>query len=337
MANENDGGGKGAGGQAAAPAPALADLRREGAAWVRRLLSGSATQADAAALAAWRARSGEHEAAYRDALRMLRAVEAAAPRYRERAGAAQPSRAVIVPLRSVDRRWLIGGGVAASVAGVLLVRGMMQAAPQAEFRTGVGERRRLALGSGLDVEMNTRTSLSVAQDAHGRRIDLFAGQAVVSASRLPAAMPVEVVAGQGATVAHQARFDVRNLGAGGVCVTCLEGEVSVRQAGAEARLTASQQITYGRTGLGAALHVDPAIVAAWQNGMLIFRNRPLQEVIVEVNRYRAGRIVIANAALGHRPVDAVFYLDQMNDVVAQVQQLSGARAVRLPGGIVLLS
>jgi transmembrane sensor len=112
--------------------------------------------------------------------------------------------------------------------------------------------------------------------------------------------------------------------------------VVVRHAGGSLSLAAGQQVTYDHAGLGPPARIDPAVVAAWRNGMLIFRNRPLREIIAEVNRYRHGRIVIANEGLGRRPVDAVFYLDQMNDVVTQVQQLSGARAVRLPGGVVLL-
>ena len=311
----------------------LNQLRHEGAQWVHRLLSGAATQGDAAALAAWRAHSADHEAAFREALRLLRAVEGAAPQLRQ---AAEPaSRAVIVRPRAVDRRWVIGGALAASVAGGLIVRNQLSG-PAADFNTGVGERRRLNLGAGLSVEMNTRTSLSVTGGAGGRRIDLIRGQTLVSAA-LPDAARVEVAAGSGLVIARKARFDVRNLGAEGVCVTCIEGEVDVREAGAALRLLASQQVTYGRKGFGQPVRIDPAVVGAWQNGMLIFRQRPLSEIIAEVNRYRRGRIVIANQALNHRSVDAVFYLDQMNDVVTQVQQLSGAQAVRLPGGLVLLS
>jgi transmembrane sensor len=70
--------------------------------------------------------------------------------------------------------------------------------------------------------------------------------------------------------------------------------------------------------------------------MLIFHNQPLSAVIAEVNRYRAGRIIIGGDALGRRAVEAVILLDQMQDVILQVQQLSGARAVHLAGGIVVL-
>ena len=311
-------------------------LRREGAEWVHKLLSGSATRSDARALATWRGLSPAHEAAFSDALRLRRAVEDAAPVCRARQALA-PAVRVSPARRAVaapDRRWGIGGALAASAAGAAIF-GLPVLAQAGVYETGVGERRTLALAPGLSVEMNTRTRLSVREGPHGKQIDLQHGQAVVTAA-LGAGSAVELQARDGRAIARQARFDVR-ADAAGVCVTCLAGEVEVRQAGARIVLASSQQVAYGQRGLGRTVAVDPAVVAAWQSGMLVFRNQPLGAVIAEVNRYRSGPIVITDAALARRPVDAVFYIDQMDSVVAQVQQLSGAHAVRLPGGVVLLS
>ena len=52
----------------------LDPLLRQALAWVIRLNSGMATSDDAAALELWRGRSAEHEAAFRDAVRLWRSL-----------------------------------------------------------------------------------------------------------------------------------------------------------------------------------------------------------------------------------------------------------------------
>ncbi len=83
--------------------------------------------------------------------------------------------------------------------------------------------------------------------------------------------------------------------------------------------------------------VDSAQVTAWQSGLLVFRSKPLSLVIDEVNRYRSGKIIITNSDLKQRVVNGTFQVNKLDDFVGQVQQLFGARATSLPGGIVLLS
>ena len=102
-------------------------------------------------------------------------------------------------------------------------------------------------------------------------------------------------------------------------------------------LAAGQQLSYGDSGQGFAVAVDPAVVTAWKRGMLIFRNAPLAQVIAELNRYRPGKIILLNKALADRKVVAGFRLDQIGDAVGYLCQAVGAQARSLPGGVVLLT
>ena len=99
----------------------------------------------------------------------------------------------------------------------------------------------------------------------------------------------------------------------------------------------AQQIFYSATGLGSVEDVDIAQATSWRSGMLIFHNKPLTEVIEEINRYRPGRIVVTNADLGRRVVNGTFRRDQLDTFIAQVQQLFGAKVTMLPAGLTLLS
>jgi transmembrane sensor len=96
-------------------------------------------------------------------------------------------------------------------------------------------------------------------------------------------------------------------------------------------------VAYSGAGIQASVPVDATQVASWRVGLLIFRDRPLADVVDEVNRYRAGKIVITNPELGRRLVNGTFQLDRLAHFVTQVAQLFGARVISLPGGVVLLS
>ena len=79
------------------------------------------------------------------------------------------------------------------------------------------------------------------------------------------------------------------------------------------------------------------MVAAWQRGLLIFREEPLVDVLAEVNRYWQGRIILLNADLGQRRVTARIELARVGEVISYVQSVLGAQVRTLLGGVVLLS
>ncbi len=171
--------------------------------------------------------------------------------------------------------------------------------------------------------------------AGGHRIALLGGRAAVDA-RLDPANPVEVVAGKGRVLADRARFDVEADGARS-CVTCVSGAVMVAYADRRLPIGARQQIVYDDDGIGAARQVDADEATAWTTGQLIFHRTPLSDVVVQLNRYRPGKVVIVNHDLSSRPVNGVFHVGQINDAIPQIEQITGARATHLPGGLVVFS
>jgi transmembrane sensor len=120
-------------------------------------------------------------------------------------------------------------------------------------------------------------------------------------------------------------------------VTCHRGALAITYAGRSADLGAGRQIAYADGALGSPVNVDPVAVMAWREGQLVFRQAPLAEVVNEVNRYRNGRIVLANEALGRRPVDVRIPIDRVDDLIAMVREAYGAKVTTLPGAIVIIS
>jgi transmembrane sensor len=318
-----------------------ADLRGEAVDWVQRLASGRATMADAEALKRWRAESPAHEAAFADASRLWKEFGPAAHNLRRR-GEISPGLAHrSAPSGAVGRRAFIGGGLvaASAAAAYAVVRPPLDLWPSfaemtADYRTITGEQRQLSLPSEVSVRLNTQTSVALkASDGNSDQLELIAGEASF-APRMQRSLVV--LAADGRMTATRARFDVRRMGPA-VCVTCVDGDVSVELRSDAAVIGAGQQMRYDRDGLGRVVPADLELVTAWQQGVLIFRSTPLSEVVEEINRYRPGRVVLAGAELADKPVSGRFRIDHIDEILLRLHQAFDIKSRSLPGRIVLLS
>ncbi|KVS34190.1 FecR domain-containing protein [Burkholderia cepacia] len=317
----------------------------EASAWLLRLRSGEASQAEADAFERWCADRPQAADLLRDTWSSLRtaATELA---HEERAAAAWANVARRERTMRTGRRAFIGFAVAAG-ASWLAVRPPMQLWPSlgdiaADYHTGTGEQRSVALSSRVTVELNTQTRLDVlaASDAaHG--VEVVAGEAEIDAVAPPAGratpiQPVTVVAGGGRMQATVARFNVRRTGTQ-VCVTCLSGTVALQHPRGARMLNADDQVVYDDRGVQPVSRIDPGAVSAWRRGMLVFNGVPLSDVIDEINRYRRGKVILRRASLGENRMQAQFPITRLDDVIDMVGRLYGAHITRLPGNIVLLS
>lgn len=319
-------------------------LQREALAFVVRLRSGEATNRDLADVRAWRARSAEHERAFVAAVRMWRTLQQTADALAEADAETAPRRAFGLSLPNPGRRAVIGGLVAASAGAAAWI----VAAPpldlwpslaelRADWRTDKGERRDVVVADGVIASLNTQTSLARgAPQAEQPVLRLVSGEVVLKVTR-PADSWVTVEALGARITSARGAFAARCLG-DTVAVTCLNGTVDVEADRVVAPLQPGQSVSYsGAEGLGLPVAVNPDLALAWQRGLIVVRNRPLAEVVDEVNRYRRGRILVTNADLGRTLVSGTFQIDRLDTFPGQVQQLFGARVQSLPGGVILLS
>ncbi|PLY45347.1 iron dicitrate transport regulator FecR [Janthinobacterium sp. ROICE36] len=308
-----------------------AAIGQQAAAWWARLRADDFTQADADALRAWCARSPAHARAWRELQHLWQAL---APALSRAAAAPQRTNVLALPARP-GRRAFLGGALAAGVA-VLALRPPLGAWPSlqelsADYRTGTGEQRQVALSPQMSVQMNTQTRINVrAPEA----IELLGGEAEILASG--ARQPVTVLARAGRLLAQSARFNVRHTD-DAVCVTCLAGAVDVVWQQRRQTLDAGQQLVYDDHGVQAATAAPVGEANAWRTGALSFVGQPLSQVVDEINRYRPGRVLLRNAELGRRLVRMRFSIGQTDGALAMIRDLYGAQMTSLPGGIVVLS
>ena len=311
-------------------------LRREAEQWWLRLRDRDATRGDDEAMKQWRARSPSHARAWNEVARLWQDMDPVLRQAvsRDPGLAHPPARGPSRPARRAFLGAVTAGAAAAAVWPPLSLWPSLLDFT-ADFRTGTAEQRELALSDQLRVQMNTQTRINQrGAQAGNEAIELVAGEAQVEAVGNGA--PVVVYAGAGATRARQARFNLRYTGPQ-VCVTCLQGTVQVESAGAMQTLAQGEQIIYDDAGLHPALAVDTVQVNAWRTGTLSFAGQTLAEVVDEINRYRAGRVLVRNDDLAARRVRMRFDIKQTDLALHMLRDLYGAQLTRLPGGIVLLS
>lgn len=312
--------------------------RQEAFLWVVRLMPGNATVDDLEKFKRWSALSPLHVQAFVEARRLWNEAKIAGRNVEART-------AFPVPFsRPCDSNFRIGrrvflGGMAAAAASYVVVRpplGLWPSLPDlldADYRTGIGEQRHLKLADTVSIEMNTRTSIALRpRDGKTDRIELMSGEGVITTE----ARAFEVVSGAGRAWASDATFNVRRND-GVSKITCLDGVVHVACGGNAASLAKGQQVSYTDQEMGGIAVVDPVALTSWRTGFLVFHDTPLREVIAEINRYRQGRIIVVNKALGSRVVNARFRLDRIDDAVENVTNAFGATATPLPGGVIVVS
>jgi transmembrane sensor len=204
-----------------------------------------------------------------------------------------------------------------------------------DYRTGVGERRVVALADGSRLSLDSNSEVTVKYARRQRSLHLIKGQARFDVAH-DRSRPFSVLAGNQKVIATGTAFNI-DLAGSKVLVTLIEGHVVVLTRGLEdaqnlfapgrVELQAGQQLA---TDAGAAPHIVAASVprvTAWTAGQLIFDNEPLRSVVDRVNRYSDTQVVVADPALGERKISGVFNAGDPQGFVDIVTRYLGVRAV----------
>lgn len=318
-----------------------AALHKEAQHWLLRLTSGAATVQDARAFEHWCEQSAAHVEAFAETRRLWENLGPAAHAWKagERVRAATAAERAAGPRMS--RRAFLGAAVTASAA-LVVVHPPLQLWPSlsdmvADYRTATGEQREVDLGRNVVVQMNTQTTINLRK-SHGQvtGIELLGGEIQVKTTAAKAD-PLSVFAGGGRIdVGAMGKCNVRCDGTQ-VQVTGLDGATTLRYQGQTTVLTTAQLAEFGDGRVGEVMPANLEVTMGWRRRVLIFDGQPLAEVVREINRYRPGKIILANDRLATREVQARFSLNQLTDVAALIQDAYGAKVTSLPGGIVILS
>ncbi|MGJ7525816.1 FecR domain-containing protein [Variovorax sp. GB1P17] len=308
------------------------DLLDQAIAWAVRLGSGAADDRAHEACNAWRAAHPTHEQAWQqvqtveDAFRQVPPVNGALAH-----GALQAA----TRMRTQSRRRALGVMGLAATGGVLGLFVWRQApwVQRAEYATAIGERKRVMLADGTELNLNTGSEVQVMFSPRRRLIVLRRGELFVRTG-----------ADSGAMLGHRsfwveaphARFEA------------LGTRFGVRQADNETRLS----MTEGRV----AIHAGdaPAVIAqagdgyiirantaepqrivdrsfetdAWTDGALVAKQMRLDAFVAELARYRSTPLQ-CDADVASLRVSGVFQLGGPDPVGRALEALVRTLPVRL--------
>jgi len=151
----------------------------------------------------------------------------------------------------------------------------------ADYRSPVGQRRKISLGAGGQLQLNTASAADVRGDG---LIRLLEGEMLLTATQ-----SFEVQTAQGLLKTRGARINVRQF-AGRTQVALFEGRVELNAQGrVPMLLPVARQLSFSATSVGEAKPLD-ANSGAWADGMLVAAHMRLGDFLDELGRYRRGQL-----------------------------------------------
>ncbi len=303
-------------------------VRDEALAWFVRVNSGDATETERAGHAAWLAADPRNRAEY-DKLGGI---------WSDLGRIADPRRSGIRQAACrglVSRRALLGGGaVALTAAAIVAVAGPPDFLTS-DYFTGTGELRSVTLADGTRVELDADSAIALSFTEAARTVRLRRGRAFFDVAK-DARRPFTVLAGRGSTTALGTRFVVHEW-SGTVTVSVEESAVSVIGPDrSNAVVNSGEYVSYDGERLGGVQSADVESETAWQRGKLIFEDRPLRQVLADVNRYRSGTIRVTSDSLLNMRVSGIFDVSNPDGVLDAIRKTLPVRTFQFSRYLVVL-
>ncbi|KAB5621356.1 FecR family protein [Pseudomonas putida] len=256
------------------------------------------------ALEHWLQADGEHQRAWAHIQQVNQRLRGATSPVVHATLQAPPS-----PARRRALKALLLAGVA-SATGLGLQSHNPLPGLMADYRSPVGQRRRLPLDDGSLLRLNTRSAADVRFDGQQRYVRLLEGELSLDVAR--DTRPLVLRSDDGNLHLDSGRFNVRQF-EGYSLVSVFSGmarlQGQVLLAGQQARLAAGYW-----QGIGA---LDRNI-GAWVDGMLVVSQMRLGEFLAELSRYRHGQLGCSEQVAGLR-ISGSYPLDDSERILEMLE------------------
>lgn len=205
----------------------------------------------------------------------------------------------------------------------------------AYYETPEGKTSAVILPDGSKVFLDASSALKASMGETGRNIELLRGRANFAVAK-DVRRPFVVLVGGQKIKALGTLFDV-NLVERSVELILLEGHVVVqaRKAGSDPASTVYMRPGYrfaAGDGNWTLSPVDLRNISRWREGILVFDEARLGDIVAEMNRYLSTKIVISTPAIAERRMSAVLKAGDVATFLTAVEAIGVARWDRISNG-----
>jgi transmembrane sensor len=344
-----------------------ADIEAEVRAWVIQIDGGPPKDEEIRELHSWLRRSPFHKQAFSRAASLCNNLDELSSLFS--AESEQRTKTAATP---VTNRHFRSSRSRLAMISVLLVIGLLTGikvhifVPQlrqhngfvAEYETAIGEIQAVALPDGSSVRLNTDSVMSVSYSKEARAVRLAEGEAYFVVAH-DSDKPFVVVVGRFAVQAVGTAFSVHVIDEG-VDLTVTDGRIEVtslrepvswtaaldleriRDAASRVSLVAGQHVIFNERNdqLELVQRIEPQEIEkklSWRDGMLIFDNDSLEDVVSELNRYTPIKIVISDASIRNLRFGGYFRAGDIASIMATLQEGFGIRVEHINENLIYLS
>jgi transmembrane sensor len=236
---------------------------------------------------------------------------------------------------------VLSAAAVALLSGIALMSAWVACAeslPLQVYSTPLGELRRVSLGVGMIVRLNTDTGLSAVASPLACEVALDHGEALFEVTA-ESARSLRVLAGLVMVSGRQSRFSVRVRDAKSVDVLVTAGQVNVNTTTVIANQLA--RVTSGNVVIRELTTEDVGRRLEWMTGYVSFSGETLGDATAEFNRYNRRKLVIADRTISTITIGGKFRAKDVESFVAALRPLGirrmtgdvarGDDAVRLVG------
>jgi transmembrane sensor len=194
------------------------------------------------------------------------------------------------------------------------------------YSARTAEIREIVLVDGSRVTLGPLSEISVQMREDRRTINVIRGQVffdIASLRRNNKKVPFEVSSKNFFIEVIGTMFDVQ-VNNDKTTITVAEGIVEVTYKAQKLQLISGQKIaTIGADSstLSDIHEIDPANIASWRSGRLIYLNKTLLDVITDVNRYYAGDLRLIDESISDLRLTTSFTIDDIPYLTKQLEAL----------------
>ena len=197
-----------------------------------------------------------------------------------------------------------------------------------------GEQRRLTLEDGTIAHLNTQSEVRVRYSNQTREIEIINGEVWFDVVH-DTSWPFVVRHGQAEVEVLGTAFAVRTMD-GNLLVSVTEGRVATRTGSFESELRPQDQALLSSEGIQLGTF-DADEILAWRQGLLVFEDALLPDVLAELSRYLPRNMVVADEALETTRVSAVLHLTDQETMLDALGSALPLKWKQVSDDLILLS